>query len=181
MSNNTDITLDEAGNRDSRWRKHITAGLMNVAKNMKSHGWNPARDWEITLKGELKFPLTKTIRVSAWAGDMQLSDDILTTVHLLMNDEIGRTFFPEGEVFASIHIDGGDIKDAEVKLPSNIALTRIEVGDNIKIAEAARRLDRSIVSFIQDQFDDYTQENAEQIQQYHQGEWRADDDAHRNR
>ena len=150
--------------------------LMKTVLELKKDKWNVAPDWEITLKGEGHVSLAKNIPVTGNLGDDQWDDTVETTADLKLASQDQVTFYPEFIVYANIFIQGGGSKDIALKMDADVAFTEGDFTDDKKIASAAKKISNIIEDYIETQYSDYIDDNSQDIINYKQGGWRADQD-----
>jgi len=155
----------------------IQAILLKIVLGMKKEHWAVAPDWEVTLKSEGHVPLSKSIRVQGNFNDDEWSDSIETTIDLRLTSTDELTYFPEYTIYASILIQGGQIHDIAYKLDADVAFTDQDVRDEEKATASAKKISRLVEDHIESEYSDYVDQNAQDIQAYEQGGWKADDDS----
>ena len=151
--------------------QNIQAILLKVVLELKKLKWLPGKDWEITLKSEGHVPLVKQITVYGAMDDNEWKDTIDTHIELKIESDDQITYFPEYTIYANIMIDGGSSKDIVYKMDADVAFTDKELGDTRKIDQCAKRINRSVEDHIEEEYSDYIDNNADEIEQYKQGGW----------
>ena len=154
----------------------IQAILLKIVLNLKKSNWSAGPDWEITLKSEGHIPLVKKILVDNNMPDNTFRDEIETMIdlNLITDDEI--TYFPNFTMYANIMVSGGPSKDVVVKQDVDVAFTDKDFQNEGKIVSSARKIDRMVESYIENEYDNYIDANSNAINAYKQNGWNANND-----
>ena len=159
----------------------IQAILLKIILQLKKLGWSASQDWELTLKSEGHVPMVKQVTVMGSMDDDEWRDDVETHIDLKLGSDDNLTFFPEYTIYAEIFLQGGSSKDVVYKSDADVAFTEKDIRDDRKIKLAASRLDRIVDGYMEQEYADYVDNNAQDISYYKQGGWKADDDARDDR
>ena len=154
----------------------IQAILLKIVLDLKKKGWSPGNDWEISLKSEGSVPLTRQVKVSSTLGENDFDDNIDAHITLKLDSRDQITYFPGFIVYANIFIDGGQNKDLTDKFECDSAFTEKDYRDSVKSAEAARKIDSIVDSYIVEEFDAYMDANSGNIMAYKAGGWQEPED-----
>lgn len=155
----------------------IQAILLKIILDLKKENWIISPDWQITLRSEGHAPLKKDIPVDGTLGDDEWNDKLETHIDLKLITDDQFTYFPEYTVNTSIFIEGGTIKDVVHKMTADFAFTDHDYNNADKAGETARKISRLVENFIEEQYAEYINENSEQITDYKNGAWEADNDS----
>ena len=159
----------------------IQAILLKIILELKKLGWAAAQDWDLTLKSENQVPMVKQVSVAGAMNDDEWRDDIETHVDLKLISDDNITFFPSYTIYAEIFLQGGSSKDVVYKSDVDVAFTENDFRDNRKFKIAASRINRIIEDYMEQVYADYVDTNANDINNFKQGGYKADDDALDNR
>lgn len=154
----------------------IQAILLKIIIEIKSKGWIPSKDWEITLKSEGHVPLTKSIKVEGFMDDEQWEDNIETFVDFKLETRDDITYFPKCFVHTSISIANLNIKDIDNEFGIDVAFTVDDVRNDRSIKNAANRTNNLIEEYVRHEYNNYVSENSQRIKLHNLGAIDDDDD-----
>jgi len=152
----------------------IQAILLKIVLELKKSQWTAHPDWEVTLKGEGHVPLVKQVQVEGSMDDQQWDDHIEISMDLKLGTDDQITYFPDYTIFGQIFIDGGSSEDIAYKMDADVAFTESDVQNERKIKEAAAKINRLVDSHLQTEFNDYIDNNYQEIQYHKKEGWKAD-------
>lgn len=156
----------------------IQAILLKIVVQLKGMKWIAAPDWEVTLKGEGHLPLVKQVDVTGEIGGEEWRDSIDTQIDLRLDSEDQLTYFIQYAIYANFSIEGGPTKDVVHKGDTDVAFTERDIKDEAKISLASKKIDRLVTTFIENEYSDYIDQNATNLQQ-HKTQGTEDDNHHR--
>lgn len=154
----------------------VQAILLKIILNLKNNQWKVDSDWEITLKSEGHVSLRRNIPVHGDIGESEWDDEVETIVDLKLASRDEITFFPEFTIYANIFINGGPSKDIAYKMDADVAFTEHDVRNDKKAETASQRISRLVEDHIENEYSDYIDQNSQEIINYRQGGWKADEE-----
>lgn len=153
----------------------IQAITLKLVVALQKEKWNVDKDWQITLKSEGHVPLRKYVSVRGNLGDEDWSDDVDTTIDLRLASDDEITFFPEFTMYATLYISGGGGKDVAHKTDADVAFVADDFNDDKKIQLAAKKISNGVSEYIENEYSNYVDQNASDIQSYKMGGYKGDE------
>ena len=143
--------------------------LLQVVNALKSLGWAPDSQWQLSLKADGFIPLVKSVTAHGSLNESEWTEDIQTLIRLNVTTDDEITFFTEFSIYAQIAIGSIPPQEMDYKMMGNQAFTDKDVKDAKKATTAAKDIDRMVDGHINEVYQDYVDKNEDLVTFYHQG------------
>lgn len=138
--------------------------LLKLIVELKKLRWKVDPNWELALKADGHVTLSKSINVQGHLADEpEWEDSIATTINLQLSSDDNITFFPEFTIYADLTLPDVASKDIAYRTDNDTAFTERDVNNEPKATEAAKKITRTVENFIEHEYDDYVQQNSEDL------------------
>ena len=159
----------------------IKAILLNIIIGLKPFGWKLQKDYELTLQSDGFYHLINNLPVEGDSGNKTWQDTQEVDLELKLESDDQITHYPDFNVSTEFFIQGGNIDRIENNFDSDISFTDKEVQNREKALLVAKKINGTISAFIQSEYHNYVDNNAQDMEDYNSGGYKADDDAYFNR
>jgi hypothetical protein len=154
----------------------IKAILLKIAKELQKHGWNSNKEMDITFKSEGSIMLSRSVPVKGSLNDQEWNENIQTELALKIGSDDQITWFPEYTIISEIYMRGGNIKDINYQMDIDVGFLEKDARDQSKIVFAARKINQYVVAHMQEEYYDYLDSNATEIEYYNKNQGDEDED-----